>query len=317
MYGGSPNPTPPDADQIYILSLPSFTWFKADYPPRAGRIHHTCHAVNNQLVAIGGLDPLASGDYNGTADPWPQGLGIFDMNALVWKDSFNGTAPKYTPPDIVTQYIKKWVIQFRADKNPASSTRSDSVLSSNSMYPANWSSDAVRELFMNASSTSHKLSDGDIAGIAISIVVLVVAVAAILFYFYRKKARSKSMANIAEKDSEPGSPIQEVDGDDKRIEVAANKDSTTELNSRGPPMEVHADALPVEMPTHSSRVVESVSPVEKRQNGQSFERQRDGGDSFQTREGGESFEIGEGRELNELVSPIEPEEGRFGGLNRI
>ena len=109
MYGGTPNPTPSDVadvDQIYILSLPSFTWFQAEYPPLAGRIHHTCHAVNNQLVAIGGLDPMASGDYNGTADPWPQGLGVFDMNALAWKDSFSAKAPAYTPPDFITQYIK-------------------------------------------------------------------------------------------------------------------------------------------------------------------------------------------------------------------
>ena len=109
MYGGSPNsPTPSDVDQIYILSLPSFTWFKANYPPGMGRIHHTCHAVNSQLVAIGGLDPAASpaGDYNGSADPWPQGLGVFDMNALAWKDSFSATAPPYTPPDLITQYVK-------------------------------------------------------------------------------------------------------------------------------------------------------------------------------------------------------------------
>ena len=198
------------------------------------------------------------------------------------------------------------------------------------MYPANWSSDAVRELFTNrASAPSHKLSDGDIAGIAISIVVIVIALAAAIFYFYRKKTRANAVSNIAEKDSEPGSPIQEVDGDEKRIEVATRESSTAELALQMSPREAPAIQCPVEMPAQET-AVELVSPVERRQGepsfegkrdeGESFEVKRDGTESFESRDRGESFEIGEGRELHELVSPIEPAENRedrFGGFHRM
>ena len=198
------------------------------------------------------------------------------------------------------------------------------------MYPANWSSDAVRELFTNrASPSNHKLSDGDIAGIAISIVVLVIAIAAVIFYFYRKKTRANAVTNIAEKDSEPGSPIQEIEGDEKRIEVATRESSHAELALPMSPREVPALQRPVEMPAQET-AVELVSPVERRQGGQSFEGtrdgwessevNRDGGESFETRDRGESFEIGEGRELHDLVSPIEPAENRedrFRGFSRL
>ena len=138
------------------------------------------------------------------------------------------------------------------------------------MYPANWSSDAVRELFTNRAVTpSRKLSDGDIAGIAISIVVLVIALAAVAFYFYRKRTRSNAASNIAEKDSEPGSPIQEVDGDEKRIEVATRESSTAELALPMSPREAPAVQRPVEMPAQEN-AVELVSPVERRQGGHSF-----------------------------------------------
>lgn len=49
--------------------------------------------------------------WNGTADPWTQGIGVFDMTNLVWRDSYNASARPYTVPTIVKQYYdKKYVI---------------------------------------------------------------------------------------------------------------------------------------------------------------------------------------------------------------
>ena len=61
------------------------------------------------MVLIGGLDPteaqwvLASA-FTGSADPWAQGLGVFDMTALQWKSSFNASASPYVPAAIIKQF---------------------------------------------------------------------------------------------------------------------------------------------------------------------------------------------------------------------
>ena len=65
------------------------------------------------MIVIGGLDPseVPAGDpglweaFNGTADPWSQTIGVFDMTALKWKDAFTADAAPYTSPDQVKQYV--------------------------------------------------------------------------------------------------------------------------------------------------------------------------------------------------------------------
>ena len=48
------------------------------------------------MVAVGGQ----MGRHNHlTPDPWDQGLGIFDMSAMEWKDSYDPNAAAYTSPE--------------------------------------------------------------------------------------------------------------------------------------------------------------------------------------------------------------------------
>ena len=64
------------------------------------------------MVLIGGLDPteasaanaLLEDTFNGSADPWAQGLGVFDMTALQWKSNFEVGAGAYMPADIIKNY---------------------------------------------------------------------------------------------------------------------------------------------------------------------------------------------------------------------
>ena len=117
MYGGVINyeigPGTPNSDQVYILSLPAFRWFKATFPPRFSRALHTCHTTNNtnQMIIIGGVDPtndtvfIASADYGGEPiDPWPEGIAIFDMTALKFKDSYEANGDKYETPDLIKRF---------------------------------------------------------------------------------------------------------------------------------------------------------------------------------------------------------------------
>jgi N-acetylneuraminic acid mutarotase len=52
-------------DDVYVLSLPSFSWYKVDNTPGTGRTLHTCNVVNRQMIVIGGTsndDSWLTGD---------------------------------------------------------------------------------------------------------------------------------------------------------------------------------------------------------------------------------------------------------------
>ncbi|KAL9605628.1 MAG: hypothetical protein Q9179_001168 [Wetmoreana sp. 5 TL-2023] len=108
LYGGSSGDLGSPAipfDEIFILSLPAFHWFKVDYPPQHPRQGHSCNAVGgSQILSIGGIDSnskISTGDgfditkstFNSSADPFTQGLGIFDMTSLKWADRYTANAP--------------------------------------------------------------------------------------------------------------------------------------------------------------------------------------------------------------------------------
>ena len=61
------------------------------------------------MVVIGGLDPTEARyglqeAFNGSADPWAQGLGVFDMTSLQWKATYEADADPYVPAEIIKQY---------------------------------------------------------------------------------------------------------------------------------------------------------------------------------------------------------------------
>ena len=113
IYGGL-DPTKEDEDtvtldDVWVLSIPAFNWFKVDAPgtPRA---HHDCAVASNnsQMIVVGGIDMTANdGHYWGGTDEWKQGLGIFDMHELKWKDSYDPEAPPYEAPAIVREWYEK------------------------------------------------------------------------------------------------------------------------------------------------------------------------------------------------------------------
>ena len=50
------------------------------------------------MVAVGGEVSRAVGANVMIPDPWPQGLGIFDMSAMAWKDKYDPKAEAYVSP---------------------------------------------------------------------------------------------------------------------------------------------------------------------------------------------------------------------------
>lgn len=111
-------------DEIWVLSLPAFTWQLLDSSHSSGRIGHTCHLVGNrQLLSLGGVDvsqvdPWASPDYLN----W-NGIGVYDLTAADWLAGFNATAEAYERPKAVQDYYD-----------------------SNGAYPATWTQPSLRDL---------------------------------------------------------------------------------------------------------------------------------------------------------------------------
>jgi hypothetical protein len=207
-------------DEIYILSLPAFTWVKAKYPPSLTRSYHTCHIVGRQLISLFGLDPRTRSS-PGARDQFTNGIGVFDINQLEWSDKYDPNAGDYKTPGLVADYYY----------NTATG-------------PANWSSPALKSLFDSSSSikytgpisgrtntsnapapggtvvggaggssstspsnstskpvTTNKLSVGAIVGFAIlGAAVFLGAIAAAVFVILRKRRRGRivEIANVHE-----------------------------------------------------------------------------------------------------------------------
>ncbi|KAK1579494.1 kelch repeat protein [Colletotrichum navitas] len=109
VFGGSNLANSQTYDEVYVLSLPGFVWMKADYTPSSPRDCMSCVvAGQRQMVTFGGIDRMRWND-NSTnffrdPDPFPQGVGIFDLTDLKWKDEYNADASSYDSPGA----IKAW-----------------------------------------------------------------------------------------------------------------------------------------------------------------------------------------------------------------
>ena len=98
---------------VYVLSLPSFHWIKQTYDPRYGRYGHQCNVVANRQMAVTGgmvvdkVSAKARGESYGypIPDPWHQGIGVFDLSEMGWKDSYDADAEPYTTPKSMKSYL--------------------------------------------------------------------------------------------------------------------------------------------------------------------------------------------------------------------
>lgn len=98
-------------DNAYILSLPSFHWFKADYESAHPRHALSCeHVGGGQILTIGGVDTTEApinGGYEGPFEPvdsFKQGLAILDMNSFAFANSYTANRTEYTMSAAVQAY---------------------------------------------------------------------------------------------------------------------------------------------------------------------------------------------------------------------
>lgn len=109
-WDGQAGPGATPYDSAFVLTLPGFHWVKADYPPEHPRHGHSCNAIGGgQIVTVGGVDTAHRGGetYTGffdTADPFAQGLAIFDLSRLAWSPSYTANRGLQTPAPGIQEY---------------------------------------------------------------------------------------------------------------------------------------------------------------------------------------------------------------------
>src|SRR5262245_8941455 len=93
MFGGQslqPAKQQTQYDDMWILSVPSFTWIEVDQSdqsvpyPRAG---HACHVWDSQMIVVGGY----VGQELSCDSP---GIYVFNMSSLQWSDQFTALTGK-------------------------------------------------------------------------------------------------------------------------------------------------------------------------------------------------------------------------------
>ena len=176
-------------DEVYVLSVPSFVWFKVNYTSSNPRVDHTCIvAGNRQMLSIGGLNPSATSQiaaFNDT-DPFWQGIKVFDLTLLQWTNHYNASAAPYTVPTAVAAHY-----------------------AAGSRYPSAWSSDDLETWFVkpiNKAATpikppaqdspqhgasSKTNSKATVVGGAVGGTAGLVIVGLVLYFLARKRADRK------------------------------------------------------------------------------------------------------------------------------
>lgn len=109
VYGGSDgNLTLPNSD-VWILSIPSFTWIKADIGERAGvaRQRHTCISpYPDTMMVIGGTD------LGGFALASNQAVDVYNLNTLNWTGVYD------PDPETHQEYQRNSAIEDIVSKRP-------------------------------------------------------------------------------------------------------------------------------------------------------------------------------------------------------
>ncbi|KAK1826104.1 hypothetical protein QBC39DRAFT_269751 [Podospora conica] len=180
VFGGQNQRAKTTHHDAYVLSLPGFVWTKLPEPPAGPRSEQTCVVVGKrQILSIGGADRQTQGAGMTQKDEAPNGLLLFDMSTLKWKDSYDAKAAAYQRADAIKALY---------------SQGSDKV---------EWADGDVQKLFATetqaggasgggtgdplTSSSASGTNVGAIAGGVVGGVVALAAIAALVWFLRRKK----------------------------------------------------------------------------------------------------------------------------------
>ncbi|EXJ64289.1 hypothetical protein A1O7_00625 [Cladophialophora yegresii CBS 114405] len=261
LYGGTSNGT--IFDDIYVLSLPSFTWVKV-FTGQDARWSVTCHFIPpRQMITVGGGGK--SSNISSDCDWEQKSLAVLDLSTIGWSSVYDVAAPAYEVPEQVIKVIGGGPLGNATKLEPDKGwdqtglsnlfiTRQAATTPSNSTIPS-----------ITATTTPSPDSNGDngvsggaIAGIAIAAVAGVLVVTAGVFFCLRRRRQQQQgksqelRPDIPEKDSLPSYSTAashraaELAGGYQAVEMPAAKEGPTATVNPEPHEPVEKDADPVQ-----------------------------------------------------------------------
>ena len=187
---------------------------------------------------------------NSIPDPWPQGLGIFDLTAMEWKEGYDPAAAPYVTPDAVKAYyqrngrgpaswsngvVQAWFTGTTSNHTDSSSTNSTPQPSSSTLQPGLPGSSRSSENNIDA------IAGGTVGGAA------ALALIALLVYFLLRFRRRRSRLADPPSDTEYRKPelanngIQSISGVNYHLAEMPGINDPIEMPGKG--------VLPTELPS--------------------------------------------------------------------
>lgn len=193
---------------VYVLSIPSFTWIRVTLDTDQ-RSQHKCHLMGkHHMLVVGGIRPNREEQYpSGMAgcdtDPkFNQGLGMFSLNNHTWATNYDpevGAAP-YQVHSSITNAIGGNATGGATKRTPDAGFSSDDLrklMSSNQQNPdASMTNTTAPEppSAPQKPKSSLPLSKGAIAGtvVGVTISALIIAIVLYLIHHHRRSHRKES-----------------------------------------------------------------------------------------------------------------------------
>ncbi|KAF2262743.1 hypothetical protein CC78DRAFT_582331 [Lojkania enalia] len=218
---GSENDIRAGYDDVYVLSIPSFTWtpiFQNGASPRWG---HNCHvAGKRQMVTVGG-----NITNTGVCDWELKGVAFLDMSTVTWGSVFLSNQTDYTVPTKVLPATGGTISGAATIKEPEEGW-TDPGLKTVFDTPRKWGSESSPTA--TPAATGGKSNIGAIAGGVVGGVVGLAVLAGLLFFWKRRHDKEKGPHELSNEEVQP--PELGLDNYKKRYEMqGVNENDPAEL----------------------------------------------------------------------------------------
>lgn len=219
-------------DDVYVLSLPTFTWIKwsaMSYDPKVGNPHGdlTCTVVgSNQMIVMGGNFTAAPADYCDVPKQYNQHNLILGSQ----NENENGWNP-YSPTRRQSKYYVPRLITNITGGSP--------IGGATNVKPARWSNDNLAKYFSQTATFAHRTPTraaassagsskshiGAIAGGVVGGCVVLVIIAALVWWCCSRSRRSSAPRRLGR--GRPQQPIRsEMNADPYRYSKQPSTSST-------------------------------------------------------------------------------------------
>lgn len=262
MYGGYDPMKNASYDDVYILSLPSFTWTKV-YSGQNPKFGHTCHSAGNrQMMTVGGLldTNLYAVETTGQlpnlntskCDRWG-GVALFDLSNLTWGSFFNPYAPEYQLPTKLVDVIGGSMDGGATMSAPVSGFADAAIYTMfhppppTNTSPTTTSSSSILPTIPPSKKHNSAYIAGAVVG-SLAGVLIIVGLVAWIVYRRRRRATHPSIPRDYEEYRDKKLEHQELPADILPVELPESQCFAERRDTKSECQELPAEILPLKPP---------------------------------------------------------------------